>query len=48
VKNFFAAHPVPSSDVALKHTLENIDGCVELRHLQEPNLEKWLAAQGSL
>src|ERR1700722_18973259 len=46
VKNFFASHPVPASDVALKHALENIDGCVELRHLQEPNLKKWLAAQG--
>ncbi len=46
VKNFFASHPVPASDVALKHALENIDGCVELRHLQEPNLKKWLAEQG--
>jgi aminopeptidase N len=46
VKSFFASHPVPASDVALKHALENIDGCVELRHLQEPNLKKWLAAQG--
>ncbi len=45
VKNFFAAHPVPASDVALKHALENIDGCVELRQLQEPNLKTWLAAQ---
>ena len=47
VKNFFAAHPVTASDVALKHALENIDGCVELRHLQEPNLKKWLAVQGA-
>jgi aminopeptidase N/puromycin-sensitive aminopeptidase len=46
VKSFFAAHPVPSSDVALKHALENIDGCVELRHLQEPNLKTWLTTQG--
>jgi aminopeptidase N len=46
VKNFFASHPVPASDVALKHALENIDGCIELRQLQEPNLKKWLAAQG--
>ncbi|MGD1107736.1 MAG: M1 family aminopeptidase [Terracidiphilus sp.] len=45
VKNFFAAHPVPASDVALKHALENIDSCVELRRLQEPNLKTWLAAQ---
>jgi aminopeptidase N/puromycin-sensitive aminopeptidase len=45
VKSFFAAHPVPASDVALKHALENIDSCVELRRLQEPNLKTWLAAQ---
>jgi aminopeptidase N/puromycin-sensitive aminopeptidase len=45
VKIFFAAHPVPASDVALKHALENIDSCVELRRLQEPNLKTWLAAQ---
>ena len=45
VKSFFAAHPVPASDVALKHALENIDSCVELRRLQEPNLKNWLAAQ---
>jgi aminopeptidase N/puromycin-sensitive aminopeptidase len=44
VKTFFATHPVPASDVALKHAIENIDGCVELRRLQEPNLKTWLAA----
>ena len=48
VKRFFAGHPVPASDVALKHALENIDGCVELRRLQEPNLKSWLSAQGGL
>jgi aminopeptidase N len=46
VQSFFATHPVSASDVALKHALENIDGCVEQRHLLEPNLKKWLAAQG--
>jgi aminopeptidase N len=46
VKNFFASHPVPASDVALKHALENIDGCIEQRRLLEPNLKKWLATQG--
>jgi len=45
VKSFFASHPVPASDVALRHALENIDSCVELRRLQEPNLKTWLAAQ---
>jgi aminopeptidase N/puromycin-sensitive aminopeptidase len=45
VKNFFAIHKVASSDLALKHTLEHIDGCIELRTLQEPNLKQWIAAQ---
>jgi len=37
---------VPAADSELKHSLERIDGCIELRRLQEPNLTKWLAAQG--
>jgi aminopeptidase N/puromycin-sensitive aminopeptidase len=45
VKQFFAAHKVPSSDKSLKHATESIDGCIELRALQEPNLKQWLAAQ---
>ena len=45
VKNFFASHPVPAADAALRHALEHIDGCIELRRLQEPNLKQWLAAQ---
>jgi aminopeptidase N/puromycin-sensitive aminopeptidase len=45
VEKFFAAHKVPSADQALKHSLESINGCVELRKLQEPKLKKWLAAQ---
>jgi aminopeptidase N/puromycin-sensitive aminopeptidase len=48
VKSFFTAHPLPASDVALKHALENIDGCIELRRLQEPHLKSWLSAQGGL
>ena len=47
VKNFFTAHPVPASDVALKHAIEHIDGCIELRRLQEPNLQKWLSARST-
>ncbi len=46
VKNFFAAHPVPAADATLRHAIERIDGCIELRREQEPNLKKWLAAQG--
>ena len=43
VKSFFAAHKVGSSGLALKHAVEHIDGCIELRRLQEPNLKQWLA-----
>jgi aminopeptidase N/puromycin-sensitive aminopeptidase len=45
VEKFFAAHKVPSADQAVKHALESIDGCIELRKLQEPKLKQWLAAQ---
>jgi aminopeptidase N/puromycin-sensitive aminopeptidase len=45
VKKFFSTHKVAASDMALRHALEHIDGCIELRALQEPNLKQWLAAQ---
>ena len=45
VQSFFAAHKVPSADRALKHAVEGINGCIELRKLQEPNLDAWIAAQ---
>jgi len=45
VASFFRSHPVPASDSALRHAIEHIDGCIELRRLQEPNLKNWLAAQ---
>jgi aminopeptidase N/puromycin-sensitive aminopeptidase len=45
VKSFFATHKVAASDLALKHAVERIDGCIELRSLQEPKLKEWLAAQ---
>jgi hypothetical protein len=48
VEQFFSTHKVASSDVALKHALERIDGCIEFRKLQEPNLKQWLAAQPKL
>ncbi len=47
VESFFAAHKVPAANVALKHAIEHIDGCIEFRRLQEPNLKKWLAAQSA-
>ncbi len=45
VKSFFAGHPVAAAGAALQHALEHVDGCMELRELQEPNLKTWLAAQ---
>jgi aminopeptidase N/puromycin-sensitive aminopeptidase len=45
VKAFFTEHMVPSADQTLKHSIENIDGCIELRKLQEPNLKQWIASQ---
>ncbi len=45
VQSFFAAHQVPAASVALKHAIEHIDGCIDFRRLQEPNLKKWLATQ---
>jgi aminopeptidase N/puromycin-sensitive aminopeptidase len=45
VEAFFSTHKVPESGIALKHALEKIDSCIEFRKLQEPNLDRWLAAQ---
>jgi len=45
VKSFFATHKVAASDKAFTHAIEHIDGCIELRGLQEPGLKAWLAAQ---
>ncbi len=45
VQSFFAVHPVAAASISLKHAIERIDGCIALRSSQEPNLQKWLAAQ---
>jgi hypothetical protein len=45
VESFFSTHTVPESDIALKHAIEKINACIELRTLQETNLDRWLAAQ---
>ena len=45
VKNFFSTRKVAATDITLKHALEHIDGCIELRALQEPNLKQWIATQ---
>jgi hypothetical protein len=46
VVQFFSTHKVPDADQALKHAIERINGCIELRNLQGPQLKAWLASQG--
>ncbi len=46
VQQFLSTHKVASADRAAKHAIERINGCIELRKLQEPNLQKWLEKQG--
>jgi aminopeptidase N len=45
VKSFFTEHKVAAAAGPLKHAIERIDGCIELRSLQEPKLKEWLATQ---
>jgi aminopeptidase N/puromycin-sensitive aminopeptidase len=45
IQKFFAAHKVPESDLALKHAIESINGCIELRSQQQPSLIQWISAQ---
>jgi aminopeptidase N len=42
VQSFFTNHKVPASDRTLKLTIEQINGCIDLRQHQEPNLQTWL------
>ncbi len=45
VQKFFTDHKVAAVSETLKHSVERINGCIELRKLQEPNLDQWLATQ---
>jgi len=45
VSQFFSTHKVPAADQTLKHSIEHINGCIELRNLQEPKLRSWLETQ---
>jgi aminopeptidase N/puromycin-sensitive aminopeptidase len=47
IASFFATHKVPDSDQTLKHSIERINGCIELRDLQEPQLKSWLESHPS-
>ena len=48
VEQFFATHKVEASDVSLRHAIERINGCIELRAAQEPELKSWLAARSGM
>jgi aminopeptidase N len=45
VVSFFATHRVPASERALTRAKDQINDCIELRSLQEPNLKAWIASQ---
>jgi aminopeptidase N/puromycin-sensitive aminopeptidase len=45
VKSFFTDHKVPDTERSFKRAIESINGCIEFRAMQEPNLAKWIAAQ---
>jgi aminopeptidase N len=45
VEQFFTSHKVAASDSALRHAIEVINGCIEFRTMQEPQLKSWLSAQ---
>jgi aminopeptidase N/puromycin-sensitive aminopeptidase len=45
VKEFFAAHPVPSAERGLRQSLERIDYCIDLKSRQGPDLAMWLQQQ---
>jgi aminopeptidase N/puromycin-sensitive aminopeptidase len=47
VEQFFSTHKVASADQAVKHSIERINGCIELRKLQEGNLQSWLGKQAT-
>jgi aminopeptidase N len=47
VQRFFAEHKVVASNVSLTHAIDRMNGCIEFRKLQEPNLEKWLSVQSA-
>jgi aminopeptidase N/puromycin-sensitive aminopeptidase len=44
VANFFARHPVQSAERTLATAIDSINGCVQLRVQQEPELRSWLDA----
>ena len=46
VTSFFSTHKVDAAERTLKQVGDSINACIELHQAQEPNLAKWLGAQG--
>jgi len=44
VVSFFTTHQVPASQRALARAKDQINDCIELRSLQEPNLKAWISS----
>jgi hypothetical protein len=42
VKQFFARHPVPSSERTLQQAVERIENCAALVNRQAPAVVSWL------
>jgi aminopeptidase N len=45
VQQFFAGHKVASADQGVRHAIERINGCIELRSMQGDNLRQWITTQ---
>ena len=48
VEGFYSTHKVNAASMSLKHAVEEIDGCIQLRRLQGANLKTWLGEQPGL
>jgi aminopeptidase N/puromycin-sensitive aminopeptidase len=46
VASFFRAHSVVSSERALSKSIDNINDCIHMRAMQEPELRRWLDGHG--
>jgi len=45
VQHFFGEHKIEAAERTLKLTLEQINGCIDARAHQQPNLQSWLQHQ---
>jgi aminopeptidase N/puromycin-sensitive aminopeptidase len=45
VKQFFATHPAPGAERAVRQSLERINSCVDFKLRQQSNMQQWLATR---